>query len=214
MIWNKDYLFIHVPKTAGMSMTQTFLNGLEGQITYAGPHERKKIDNIMYVPGKRHETLIDAESYFTYTNQSIFDFKKIFVVMRSPYDLEISRYAYLRKNLETDRGLAQEIALSSSFKEYLKAAPFFGQNPPRLDKYYQIGNSIPPNLVVLKYESLESEIRWKLAPHLKKIDLGRENSSERKLVSEIFNPETEVLCFNRHKWFFEKGFYQRIDFDK
>jgi hypothetical protein len=212
MIWNKDFLFIHVPKTAGMSMTSMLLRGLKGHVYYTGPHERKKVGNVVSIPGKRHETLADAESTLTYMNQSISSFKKIFSVMRSPYDLEVSRYSYLRRGLSVDKGPAQEIAMSSTFKEYLEKAPFFGQFPPRLDRYYQLGCAIPDNLIILKFENLASEIRFKLAPHLDHVELGHENISDRRPYVDMYDYESELLCYERHAWFFDKGFYARMPF--
>lgn len=214
MIWNEKVLFLHVPKAAGMSISNLLVNGLDGQVSITEPGiERKRVRNILHIPGKRHETLVDAESYFTYANMSIFNFEKIFAVMRCPYDLEVSRYYYLRKGYEIDKGPAQKIALSSSFNEYLATAPFFGQNPPRLDRYFHMHGLIPENLVVLRQENLSNDIQFHLSPYLRDdIELKHVNKSERQSVSELYDSETEALCYERHRWFFDKGFYSRRKF--
>lgn len=214
MIWNEKILFLHVPKAAGMSVSDLLLNGLKGQVSITEPcPERKKIGNVLHIPGKRHETLFDAESYFTYINKSCLDFEKIFVVMRSPYDLEVSRYFYLKKGYEIDKGPAQAIAMNSSFKEYLATAPFFGQFPPRLDRYFHMHGSIPNNLVVLKHEYLTNDISFHLSPYLQEgVRLDHINQSNRRPADELYDSESEGLCYNRHKWFFDKGFYSRRRF--
>ena len=108
-----------------MSMTSLLCEELPGPIFVTGPYdEQHREGKVVFIPGKRHETLIDAASFFTYRNMRLEQFEKIFVVMRNPYDLELSRYAYLRKNLPQDRGRAQDIALESDFSEYLATAPF------------------------------------------------------------------------------------------
>lgn len=216
MIWNENILFLHLPKTAGMSMTALMKHYLSGRVCISEPGiaEKQEKDGVTYFPGKRHENLFDAESFFTYRNRSIFSFKKIFVVMRNPYDLEVSRYFYLRKGNEVDRGPAQEIAKTSSFSEYLEKAPFFGQNPPRLDKYFSMGGMMPDNLVVLRYENLENDIEFHLSPYFKSesYEFGHINKSNRKPVGELYNKETEEMCYRRHRWFFDKGFYSRVKF--
>lgn len=214
MIWNDRVLFIHTPKTAGMSMTGLLTENLEGRVFLTGPYDSQFRENdVVHIPGKRHETLCDAESFFTYRNKSISDFEKIFVIMRNPYSLELSRYSYLRQDLPQDRGLAQKIAIESNYKEYLKSAPFFGMNPPRLNMFYQFNGIIPDNLVVLKFENLNQDIKTYLAPYLNEgYELHHENASKHDEYSKVYDEELEDICFQRNRWFFEKGFYQRMMF--
>ena len=211
MIWNDTVLFIHTPKTAGMSMTSLLCEKLPGPVFVTGPYEEQQSEGkVVYIPGKRHETLMDAASFFAYRNMRLEQFEKIFVVMRNPYDLELSRFAYLQKNLPQDRGKAQDIALEGDFREYLATAPFFGMFPPRLDLYFHLNGSIPDNMVILRYESLAADISRYMKPYLESFDtLPHENQSDHKDVSEVYNPEMEKLCYERHRWFFEKSFYAR-----
>lgn len=213
MIWNEEILFIHTPKTGGMSITDLFLNHLKGNVHITGPYESHKADNVTYHTGKRHETLVDAESFFMYRNKSIFDFKNIFLFIRNPYDLELSRYTYLRKNFKQDNGPAQKIALESSYKEYLRKAPFFGMNPPRLEQYFLFNNLIPKSLIILRYEYFEDEIRQKLSPYLDtSFEVPHINTSKKTGYAQLYDKETEKLCYQRNRFFFDKGFYRREEF--
>lgn len=170
-------------------------------------------NGVTSLPGRRHETLFDAASFFSYRNMRLEDFEKIFAVMRNPYDLELSRYAYLRKNLPQDKGEAQTIAMAHEFKDYLRQAPFFGMNPPRLDLYYQLNGILLPNLVVLKFERLRDDIHTYLKPYLEgDYELPHHNVSNHQDYLEVYDIEMEQLCFDRNRWFFEKGFYSRLDF--
>ena len=215
MIWNNSILFIHAPKTAGMSMTTLLCRSLEGPVSITGPYdEQYREGKVTHIPGKRHETLIDAASFFTYRNVRLEQFEKIFVVMRNPYELELSRYAYLKKNLPQDRGMAQDIALEGDFRNYLSKAPFFGMNPPRLDLYYHFNGAMPDNLVILRHERLSSDLELHLAPYLEAgYALPRENQSKHKGVDEMYDAEMEALCYDRHRWFFDKAFYPRASAD-
>ena len=148
-----------------------------------------------------------------YRNLSLEHFEKIFVVMRNPYELELSRYSYLQKNLPQDRGRAQDIALEGDFKKYLETAPFFGMTPPRLDLYYHVNGYMPENLVILRYEHLAEGIERNLANFLTPgYELPHENESAHESVAEIYDSEMEELCYRRHRWFFDKSFYARSAF--
>lgn len=189
------------------------LESLPGPLAVTGPFDNTNEGGIQYLAGKRHETLVDAESFLTYRNKSIKDFEKIFCVMRNPYDLELSRYAYLRKDFPQDRGPAQRIALENDFKNYLRQAPFFGMNPPRLHLYFSMNGTLPDNLVVLKFERLNDDIETFMSPYLNAgYKLPFENASAHKKYPEVYDEETEQLCFERNRWFFEKGFYSRENF--
>ncbi|MBT4491842.1 MAG: hypothetical protein HOC70_01265 [Gammaproteobacteria bacterium] len=193
-------------------MTDLLTEYFEGSVSITGPFETQhKKAGVTCIPGRRHETLCDAESFFSYRNMRLQNFEKIFSVMRNPYDLELSRYAYLRKNLPQDNGKAQEIALNNDYRGYLRKAPFFGMNPPRLDLYYHHNGIMPDNLVVLRFERLVEDIKCFLSPYLGEgYKLPHVNSSAHDEYAKIYDEELEKLCFERNRWFFEKGFYPRI----
>jgi len=214
VIWNESILFIHAPKTAGMSMTTMLCAHLKGNVFVTGPYEASAgSSRVEYIPGKRHETLLDAVSFFEDKNAPVEQFEKIFVVVRNPYELELSRFAYLQKNLEQDRGKAQDIALEGDFRKYLATAPFFGKNPPRLDLYYHIEGIIPDNLVILRYENLAQDIAAHIAPYLEgDYHIPHENQSAHAAVDGVYDAQLEALCYERHRWFFDEGFYSRASF--
>ena len=148
-------------------MTAMVRDHRKGAISLTEPYEASSVQGgIEYIRDKRHETLDDAATFFDERHIWLEQFEQFVVVMRSPYELELSRFAYLQKNLPWDRGKAQEIALKGDFRQYLETAPFFGMNPPRLDLYYHIGGHIPDNLVILRYEKLAAEIERHIASYL------------------------------------------------
>jgi hypothetical protein len=192
MIWNDEILFIHAPKTGGMSLTKLLTENLpSAQATEA-----------------RHETISVAKEKLGDLSR----FKRIFVVMREPYTLEISRYNYLRIGHPVDRGVAQNLALAGDFKEYLRKAPFFAKFPPRLDLYYHDGlGRVPENMVILRYESLAQDIAAHVYPFLTAhAEIPRLNvTGESRFEDYYCDTEMERLCFIRHVWFFNEGFYTR-----
>ena len=131
--------------------------------------------------------------------------------MRNPYDLEVSRYHYLRKGHKIDRGVAQDLAKAGDFKSYLAAAPFFGSMPPRLDRYFRIGDFLPTNLKVLRFEHLEVDLAAKMSPYLRNdgTRLAHLNRSKHDDFWNYYDDEAEELCYRRHSWFFDMSFYER-----
>lgn len=210
MIWNDDVLFIHAPKTAGMSLTAVLTANLSGKVFMTGHSDTETRSDLTLLPGKRHETMAEAQQFLKIHGRELSEFKLVFAVMREPYTLEISRYNYLRLNHPWDRGSAQKIALEGSFKSYLENAPFFGHYPPRLDLYYHIDNLIPSNVVYFKYEHINQDIKDHLFPFLKHRPVfPHENKTGDSSFNKYYDAEAEDLCYRRHRWFFDKGFYRR-----
>ncbi|MEO7725400.1 MAG: hypothetical protein ABIU29_12070 [Chthoniobacterales bacterium] len=161
---------------------------------------------------KRHETMAEARSELAKQGRCLEEFRNIFVVMRDPYGLEISRYNYLRIGRPWDAGKEQDLAMTGDFKRYLAEAPFFGHFPPRLDLYYHESGSTPDNLTVLRYERLNDEVERWIAPFFgldSNPPLPRINETSRASFEDYYGPEAEELLFERHRWFFENGFYRR-----
>lgn len=196
MVWNERMLFVHAPKTGGVSVTQYLLDHLPSCQTTE----------------KRHETLAQARALLAEGGRRLEDFDGIFVVVRDPYALEISRFNYLRLNHPVDRGKAQDIAMAGDFKRYLREAPFFGHFPPRLDLYYHEAGQVPSNLTILRHERLAEEVAKHITPfYLSKSNAAfpRINTTSRARFEEYYDSEAEELCFYRHRWFFDNAFYPR-----
>ena len=148
-------------------MTTMLRDHRKGAISLTEPYEASSVQGgIEYIRDKRHETLDDAATFFDDRHIWLEQFEQFVVVMRSPYELELSCFAYLLKDLPWDRGKAQELVLEGGFRQHLATAPFFGMNPPRLDLYYHIGGVIPGNLIILRYEKLAAEIERHIASYL------------------------------------------------
>jgi hypothetical protein len=150
-----------------MSMTAMLRDHRKGAISLTEPYEASSVQGgIEYIRDKRHETLDDAATFFDEGHIWLEQFEQFVVVMRSPYELELSCFAYLLKDLPWDRGKAQELALEGDFGQYLATAPFFGMNPPGLDLYYHIDSLFSDNLVIFRYKELAAEIERHIASYL------------------------------------------------
>jgi hypothetical protein len=116
-------LFVHVPKTGGMSTAEYLLTVLPRPVYYTGPDtgEEETDTGIVQVPGRRHQSLEHAKNVVREYGFDIFEFPLILAVLRNPYSLEVSRYAYLRTGHRWDRGADQKLALTGNFEAFVSA---------------------------------------------------------------------------------------------
>ncbi len=214
MIWNAEVLFLHVPKTGGMSISDYLIRRLRGPVHYTAPEPDPSLPRGIHHRGRRHETLADAAAYLSSSGIDIEDFKLILATMRNPYELEVSRYHYLRLANEWDQGTPQRIALENSFPEYLAQAGFFGSGPPRFERYYELAGRIPPNMRILRFENLETDFLRHVNPFLRHSNrehrLPETNTTDHGDYRDYYDESAEAICHDRHRWIFDRGYFPRL----
>jgi len=214
MIFNENFLFLHIPKTAGMSLSSALINSLKGSVVYSVPQGHggkfKSGGNLSIVDGIRHEDLYQARNFFSIykgPQRSLDDFKMIFIVIRNPYDLEVSRYHYLRLGYAWSKGVAQTLALAGDFSEYVKNSTTFF----KLENYILIDGMLPPNLRVLRFETFSREIDITIGEFLAKpLELKHENKTKRASYREYIDEDLEPYIYIKYKFLFDYGFYSRL----
>ena len=218
MLFNQDLLFLHVPKTGGMAVTQKLLGILPKPIYYALPEGAKnKVHNppkIIAVVGKRHGNLQQAQDWLKDYDRSLHSFKKIVATIRNPYAMEVSRYFYLRLNRPWDRGKAQTIALNSDFETFALESPYFGRKLSRVEDYFLIDGKMPENMAIIKQEQLDEDLNRVLAELNITIDgsVKRQNGTKHADYREYLTLTAEAAIYRRYQWLFDAGFYTREAF--
>jgi hypothetical protein len=99
MVFSEDVLFLHVPKTGGVSVAHYLLRSLRPPIHYVIPGHLRLADRPGYVhiPDTPHRNLQRARAFLRERGIELADFKAIIAVIRNPYDLAVSNYAYQRQ---------------------------------------------------------------------------------------------------------------------
>src|SRR4051812_45238956 len=107
VLFCKEVLFIHVPKTAGTALTEYLLRAFPRPIFRADPFPDQLIDEagIKVIPTPTHgviaphETMAQAAKIVRCIGLELRDFPVVLAVLRNPYELEVSRYTYLYRLL-------------------------------------------------------------------------------------------------------------------
>ncbi len=241
MIFSRDLLFIHVPKTGGMSISGYLLEILPKPRYLSHPaevwNEELPARGVVQIVGKRHETLPEARDVVARHGFAVERFPLILATIRNPYDLEVSRYTYLRIGYHWERGPEQELAMSSTFEEYAvkneqrggiwqtqeltfhdaalgDAAP--PDYPNELKDFYTLDGRIPPNMRVIRFENLVPELIDALRAigvEGHEADVPWVNQSRRDDFRAYYTPRAEEAVYARYCWVFDQGFYPRLDPD-
>jgi hypothetical protein len=214
MVFSKELLFIHVPKTGGMSVSDYLLSILGPPIYQVRPPhgEVARGSGVVEILGNRHLGLSEAARVVSEHGFEIRRFPLILVVIRNPYSLEVSRYAYLQTGHPWDAGRNQELALTSNFETFAIHSDVHEGSAP-LESYFQLDGAIPPNMRIIRFENLAAGIRNVLKDIGMKsdLDLPHHNQSLHGDFRSYYTVAAEESVYRRYKWVFDNSFYERLD---
>jgi hypothetical protein len=215
MIFCKQLLFIHVPKTGGMSVTEYLLRTLPPPIysTHPDCQEAYEADGVQHIPGLRHESMNEAKPLLRKYGFDISEIPLILAGLRNPYSLEVSRYAYLRMGHPWDKGVNQELALTADFTTFARESCDHTAGRTKLEDYFLLDGAFPSSLQVVRSENLSEEV----AAALQKVDITASaefpwvNRSSHGDFLRYYTREAEEAVYRRYQWIFDQGFYERLD---
>jgi hypothetical protein len=216
VIFCKDLLFIHIPKTGGMSVSQYLLKLLPKPVYYAQPTPDDNIRDkgILQIPGKRHESLEEARKVVAEYGFEVRNFPLILAILRNPYSLEVSRYAYLRAGHPWDRGPNQQLALMGDFETFAKESFYHGGPSKTIESYLLLDGKLPENLEIVRFEELiegmEKALR-RIGIEGGVADFPWVNRSQHGDHRSYYTEGAEEAVYRRYKWVFDHGFYERMD---
>jgi len=240
MLFNDTVLFLHAPKTAGMAITQFLTDNLPGPVILTEPLNvfdpsvrlpavvRAKLEvkrvmmrvgvwyprHVKVMEGKRHERLDEARDMLAQIGRGLEDFRRILAVVRNPYDLEVSRYHFLRLGYHGVRGVTrgreQQLAMELNFEQFAIRAGYAGRNPARIEEWYEIDGRMPDNMRILRFETLEDDLRDALSDVCSAaVRLPHVNTTDHAPYKAYLTPRAENAIFRKYRWLFDRGFYPR-----
>jgi hypothetical protein len=219
MLISDRVLFLHVPKTGGLSVSEYLVNNLTGPIEESlgpmvDPHAARSFpfddiaSRVRVFRGRRHEELSQAVAVLTERGRTLSDFEVVLAVIRNPYDLEVSHFEHLRKpSVVERRGVDAppvRAAATGDFAHFVGHAPFFGRLPAEMERWYLLDGQPPPNLRLIRFEHLREEIEEAVAPHsLSRWPFPHVNASTRRPYRDYLTPAIEQAIFDKYRYLFE-----------
>ncbi|HEY5046452.1 MAG TPA: hypothetical protein VII49_00340 [Rhizomicrobium sp.] len=240
MLFNDKLLFVHTPKTAGTSVTSFLIANLPRGVTLTEPPDRPdpslplsttarlKLElrrlrrtlglslraSLKRIDGTRHESLQEAAEALAPLGRNLRDFEAIVAVIRNPYDLEVSRFHFFRRGHHGVKGLAheyaEELALAGDFGAFARKAPYHGRLPGRIEDWYEIDGAMPPNLRLVRFETLEEDL-YRIVGGLYPIGskLPKLNATKHGPYAGYLTTEIEEAIYRKYRWLFDRQFYRR-----
>jgi hypothetical protein len=210
MLFDDRFLFLHTPKTGGMSVTRFLIDNAPGRFTLSVPPHVKPPAGATVIAGTRHERLRQAASRLAALGRKLDDFDAVVAIMRNPYDIEVSHYFYKQLGHPWDRGRAQDLALARDFLAFAREAPFYGNLPARIEDWYELDGKMPENLRIIRFENLREEL-YDFVRGLCPIsqELRNLNRTRHAPYLSFLNPESEEAIYCKYRWLFDRGFYGR-----
>lgn len=215
MLFSKDLLFIHVPKTGGMSVTECLLDILPPPVYYSHPEHDSALEGrgIVQLAGTRHETLEEAAMIVRRWGFDLDTFPRILAVIRNPYSLEVSRYAYLQAGHPWDRGENQRLAMRCDFETFARCSTHHSGPKRPIESYFLVNGRLPANVTLLRFENLHDEVT-RLASSLglpPPENFPWKNRSIHHDFRAYYTAEAERAVRQRYRWLFDNGYYPPMD---
>jgi hypothetical protein len=199
ILHDRKVVFIHIPKTAGNSVTRLLTE-------FAKEEEPKSPKIAKHAKAQYVKAYLGDEKWEEY-------FKFSFV--RNPWDLMVSSYHWWCKkavNIKYHKKKADEILKMGSFDSFLDSK--YGKNyiNERRGSYYDWLTDTEGNIMVDYVGKLETiEDDWKKICQLSGLphhEIVHVNKTKRKPYQEYYNKSTRELIENRFSWSIEKFGYK------
>ncbi len=218
MLYNKDFLLLHFPKTAGKSVAVYFCKNLPGPVHgVVSPGQVREIglgpeDGVHLEVADSHDNFSSARRILAGRGIDIYGFKALWLPVRNPYDLAVSQYYFLRQSFERNEAVRSRanfaLAARTTFAEFCAQS-----NWGDLSNYLPPADA-PSNLAVelIHFENLAGSLRGILQkygieethplPHL--------NASRRPVaLAEVIDPETKRHLDEKLDAMFRIGGYEK-----
>ncbi|MDQ3090063.1 MAG: sulfotransferase family protein [Actinomycetota bacterium] len=215
MIFSDRLLFLHVPKAGGTSIVHCLMDVLPKPVYYSLPADHPAVipDGVHRFPGVAHETLEEARVVLARHDVKLEELPVVVACIRNPYELEVSRYSFLRGDLESyNHGAQQALALAGDFELFARYSRPHGTRP--IETYFLLDGAVPANLRIVRLENIDAELAECL--EAAGVDAGptavhHHNRSEHDSFTRYYTPAAEQAVYEKYKWVFSSGLYERLE---
>ncbi|KQQ23478.1 hypothetical protein ASF53_03785 [Methylobacterium sp. Leaf123] len=216
ILFNRELLFVHNPKTAGTSILR-YLKSVLPEVQTAD----------VSILDSNHPSLSVSLGYACgVLAQSPSVFKRVLVMTRNPFDREVSVYEHYRQNLQYD-AVGQDLNSPALLEAVHQAAmmPFdaylhwvwekYGTcDLWNTESYHRIEETFTlPQLAIVKVEEIDTELAAALQgvtlqdaealPHV--------NTTTRRAAADYYDEATLDIVRKSYAWMFRRGLYDADD---
>jgi len=223
VIFNDNVLFIHIGKTGGLSCSDYLLNNLQPPVYNchadalrdAERYDSTEVIPVISVP--RHAILAEAAAFTNDLKGMTLDmFKTIIAVVRNPYTLEHSYYQHLRKPRVRKRIMDSDPEIlnlaAGDFGVFVERAGYHREDT-RQEDFFTVDGEMPKNVTLLRFEDVRNSLPEAIANYRKagpEFPFPHRNKSDYdNSLTELLTPEVEELIYQKHRYMFDSGIYQR-----
>lgn len=194
---------MHVPKTAGMSLTRFLINATDDDMVVVAPdmeHSKRMAMNdevaarLKCHVGLRHENPTQAMNFLLENGYAVPQFT--FAFIRHPFQLMLSYYKHMRKPVTWKvRGMSEGqlsgpplLAMNNSFEAFCEKADFYDLTDEQLAYYYE--QDLFPNHHIVPLEKIETFLIDKFGFHN---NLNIKNLEHRNKSSYVAQEKSKYL---------------------
>ncbi|WP_238368361.1 sulfotransferase family 2 domain-containing protein [Mesobacterium pallidum] len=215
MLYHEDALFIHVPKTAGMSVVRFLVNALDGPVTVFAPARAKEHTfslpatdeartKMRFVAGRRHGTCDAAMKEIEAAGLA--PPACAFAIARDPVSLMVSYYKHMQKpavwkwrgQSESKLSGAPRLAVEGTFDEFVRGADFYNMTDDEIADYYRPHGFARLDIVALDH--LNNYLQHRFGHHAA-FDLSKmehRNTSRHIKEKVIVSDETRAFLAEKY----------------
>lgn len=213
MLIGERFVFLHVPKAAGKSLSRYMIEAWPGAVHgYVSPGQLPELKEAAR-PGVTlevtygHEDMAQTQALLCQSGRRIGDMAAVFACVRNPYDSMVSTYFFMRRTFK-----------NNSHRRFFKLAnklDFEGfcthYQPRNITEWLTLDGKRPPNLRLIRFECLDQDVSAIAAeygfnpaalPHLNRTDHGHYSDY-------IKSAACEREIYEKHRYLFDCGLYRR-----
>ena len=215
MLFNDEFVFLHHPRTAGKSLTRYMIEAWRGPIHgLVSKGQLRELADVMrpdvfLEAVGAHQSIRRAKAILAKRDRRIDDFRAVFVGVRNPYDLAVSRYFTMRRTYKWNSHRPRfRMAHELDFEEF-----FLNTREKDLSsQFLTLDGALLENQRFIRFESLQEDVdaiakEYGFNPAI----LLHLNSTPREHYSKyITTSQCERAIYDRFRYLFDSGLYPRL----
>jgi len=215
MLCTESFVFIHVPKTGGMSVTRFLINATDEPVSVFGRERGRqhcfdmaitpdRAEKLNYVAGNRHATPAKGIKMIREMGLPVPSWG--FCVIRHPIDLMISYYKHMRKPwVWKSRGLDRDSltgdlknAVEKDFSHFCSRSLFYGHDDHELSEFYDSNPIDRLDIVPLNRISSYLQVSFGDSRNFSEAELEHRNKSSEDWGRKDVDEKSQALICSRY----------------